>query len=152
MKHLKLWLATILLTGCDFGMTGDDAVRQTAVSWAEAYFNCDFHEAEKYVTPESIKWLRFAASNVTEQELQLLNENNATVEAWDGFTIANDTICIVTLSVKNNLTNTPLRESPKLSEEDTFTVTVVKRDNQWRVRMEGLPRSEKRSLDSDEDE
>ena len=66
MKHLKMMIGLLLLTGCGEATESDDAARQVAQAWGDAYFNCDYHEAEQYVTEESGKWLRFAASNTTE--------------------------------------------------------------------------------------
>lgn len=143
MKHLKLCFAVALLASCDLAMSGDEAARKTAVAWADAYFNCDFHEAEEYCTAESGKWLRFAASNVTEQDLQLLRERNAVAEAEEYFPVANDTLRVVRLKVKNYLSPKALGAPSQMADEGTFSVTVVQRDGQWRVKMEGMPRSEK---------
>lgn len=143
MKHLKLWLAVALFTSCDIGINGDEAAQKAAVAWADAYFNCDFHEAEEYSTAESGKWLRFAASNVTEQDLQLLRERNAVVEADEYFPEANDTLRVVRLTVRNYLAPKALGEASQLADVGHFNVTVVKRNDHWKVKMEGLPRSEK---------
>lgn len=125
------------------GMDGDDAARKVAVSWADAYFNCDFHEAEEYSTEDSGKWLRFAASNVSEEDLQLLRGRNAVAESSDYFLEANDTLRIVTLTVRNYLVPKPLGEPSQLADEGRFTVKVVKRGSHWKVKMDGMPRSEK---------
>ena len=143
MKHLKLLLATALFASCNLSMNDDGTARETAMAWADAYFNCDFHEAEEYSTKESGKWLRFAASNVTEQDLQLLRERNAVAEADEYFPVANDTLRVVRLTVRNYLAPKALGEPSQLAEEGHFNITVVKHDNNWKVKMEGMPRSEK---------
>ncbi len=143
MKQLLLFLAAILAVGCDAGMTGDQQAMDAAEDWAEAYFNCDFKEACEHVTPESEKWLRFAASNTTEQDLKLLQEaGGAEVSVNEGFEEANDTMRLVTLTVTNCLT-----AKPALAKEATFKVVVVKRDADWLVRMEGLPQNGMQSRD-----
>ncbi|MBQ3698373.1 MAG: hypothetical protein II886_00525 [Prevotella sp.] len=147
MKHLKVFMAALLLAGCDLGFNGDEAARDAAVAWADAYFNCDFHEAAEYATPESGKWLRFAASNTTEDGLELLRERNAKVEGDDYYPVANDTLRVIKLKVWNPLLPTVPGQEARQAEKGEFLVTVVKRDGSWKVRMEGLPRSEKQSRD-----
>ena len=146
MKYLKLLLLTAFQVGCDWGTESNQAVMNIAQSWAEAYFNCDYHDAEQYITTESQKWLRFAASNTTEQDLQLLQAHDVTIETTDD-TVCNDTLHVVTLQVSNYLAPTALGDSVAIASQGVFQVTVVKRDGQWQVRMEGLPRSEKQSRD-----
>ena len=146
MRQLLLLLTAVMMTGCNLGFEGDDAALDVATNWAEAYFNCDYHEAASYATAESDKWLRFAASNTTEQDLQTL-EGKATATADEYYTEANDTLRIVTLHVRNFLKPVAVGAPAQLQEEGTFLVTVVKRDGKWQVRMEDLPRSEKQSRD-----
>ena len=146
MRQLFFLLTAIMMASCNLGFEGDGAALDIATNWAEAYFNCDYHEAATYATTESDKWLRFAASNTTEQDLQTI-QGKASVTADDNFTVANDTLRIVTLNVKNFLKTVAIGAPAQLQEEGTFLVTVVKRDGKWKVRMEGLPRSEKQSRD-----
>ncbi|MCR5365388.1 MAG: hypothetical protein K6E67_04505 [Prevotella sp.] len=146
MRQLFLLLSAAIMASCNIGQEGDDVALSVATDWADAYFNCDFHEAASYATAESEQWLRFAASNTTEQDLQTV-KGGATATADDYFTVANDTLRVVTLHVRNFLKPVAVGEPAQLQEEGTFLVTVVKRDGKWKVRMEGLPRSEKQSRD-----
>jgi hypothetical protein len=143
MKLLLLFATAILIAGCDAGMTGDQQARNAAEDWADAYFNCDFKDAKEYVTEESQKWLQFAASNTTEQDLKLLQEaGGAQITVSEDFEEANDTMRLVTLTVNNCLT-----AKSALSKEATFKVRVVKREVGWQVRMEGLPQNGMQSRD-----
>ena len=126
MKQLLLFMATVLMVGCDTAMSNGQKACDAAGAWADAYFNCDYKDAKGYVTDDSQKWLQFAASNTTEQDLKRLLEAGG---------------ARVTLSVSNVLTATGV------ADEGTFHVTVVKRDAGWQVRMEGLPQSGMRSRD-----
>ena len=146
MRQLFLLLSAAIMASCNIGQEGDDVALNVATDWADAYFNCDFHEAASYATAESERWLRFAASNTTEQDLQTV-KGGATADADDYFTVANDTLRVVTLHVRDFLKPVAVGEPAQLQEEGTFLVTVVKRDGKWKVRMEGLPRSEKQSRD-----
>ena len=146
MKQLLLFLVAILMVGCELGMDGDQQAQQVAGNWADAYFNCDFKDASSYVTPESQKWLQYAASNTTEEELTMLkNAGGARVSISNSFDEANDTMRLVTLNVTNVLTTQ--QQKPVLAKEGTFKVMVVKRDGEWQVRMAGLLQSGKQSHD-----
>ena len=147
MKTMIGVLAAMVMAGCSVGNADDESARETAVTWADAYFNCDYAEASQYVTEESVKWLRLAASNTTENDLALLREENAVVEGAEFFTSATDTLRVVQLRVSHYLAATPLGEDASLGADGRFNVTVVLRNGAWRVRMEGLPRSERQSRD-----
>jgi hypothetical protein len=148
MKVFFLFCTAFLMTGCSLVMTDDNEAMDVAARWAEAYFNYDFHEAEQFVTPESERWLRFAASNTTEHDLQLVQEDGeAIVDVDDFFTEANDTLRIVQLRVRNFVSATLPADSAHRVEEALFNITTVLRDGKWKVRMEGLPQSEKLSRD-----
>lgn len=147
MKQLLLFMTAILLAGCDGGMDGDQQARESAGDWADAYFNCDFKDASEYVTPESQKWLQYAASNTSADELKLLQEaGDAQVTVDDGFDEANDTMRLVTLYVTNSL-KPSVQGKAELVKDGTFKVMVVKCEVGWQVRMAGLPRNEKQNRD-----
>ena len=140
-------MTALMLAGCDGGMDGDQQAREAARDWADAYFNCDFKDASGYVTTESQKWLQYAASNTSVEELKLLQEaGGAQVSVDDGFDEANDTMRLVTLNVTNSL-KPSAQGKAELVKDGTFKVVVVKREAGWQIRMAGLPRSEKQSRD-----
>ena len=145
MKLLLLFLAAILMAGCDMGIDGDQQAKNVAEAWADAYFNCDYKDASGYVTPESQKWLQYAASNTTAEELEVLKDaGGAQVAVEELFDEANDTMRLVTLNVTNSLKPS---KNPELVKDGMYKVVVVKRADSWQVRMVGLPRNEKQSRD-----
>ena len=147
MKKILFISMLCIVVSCNLGVDGDQTALSAAEQWAEAYFNDDFQEAGKYATPESERWLRFAASNATEEDLQLLNANKATTEADEHFSTANDTLRVVTLHVKNYLSYTSLGSKAVQVKEGVCHVNVVKTKDGWRVKMEGLPQSGMQSHD-----
>ena len=147
MKKLLIFAMTLSLVACDMMQSDDDKATDVAVQWGEAYFNCDYHAAEALSTPESLRWLQFAASNTTQQDLDLLKQQAAEVEATDFFPEANDTLRVVELRVNHYLSKNLSMGVSQQKEEGIFQTTVVKRGDKWLVRMASLPRSEKRSRD-----
>ena len=147
MKKLLIWALALSLTACSMLRKDDDQATAVAVEWGEAFFNCDYHAAEALCTPESRRWLQFAASNTTQHDLDMLRQQAAQVEATEFFPEASDTLRVVELAVRNSLSPNINAEESSQIEEALFHTTVVKRNGQWLVRMEGLPRSEKQSRD-----
>ncbi len=147
-KYISLF-TIVFLAACSFGNQGDEEALQVAEQWGDAFFNCDFHRAERYCTTDSKQWLQFAASNTTEQDLQLLqqNEDGATVTAEDFFPEANDTMRMVMLQVKNHLSTPAIGDTAIMVEKSVFRIPVVKQKGEWRVKMEDLPRSGRQSRD-----
>ena len=148
MRVLLLFLTAVIMGGCS-PATGDDTeAKEAARAWADAYFNCDYNDAAQYATPESRKWLAYAATNTTEEELQRLNDaGGATVSMNDGFEAANDTLRQVTVTVSNALIADGQGLSAPAANEAVCRVTVVRREGRWMVRMEGLPQSGMQSRD-----
>ena len=147
MKKYLILSLTLALTACKMMQNDDDQATAIAIEWGEAFFNCDYHAAEALSTPDSRRWLQFAASNTTQQDLDLLKQHAAEVEATDFFPEANDTLRVVELAVRNSVKPTIAGEQPSQIEKAMFRTTVVKRNGSWLVRMASLPRSEKQSRD-----
>jgi hypothetical protein len=147
MKKLLIWALALSLTACSMLHKDDDQATAVAVEWGEAFFNCDYHAAEALCTPESRRWLQFAASNTTQHDLDMLRQQAAQVEATEFFPEASDTLRVVELVVRNSVSPTIHGGESAQVEEALFHVTVVKRNGSWLVRMASLPRSEKQSRD-----
>ena len=147
MKKLLILAMVLSLTACNLTNREDTLATDVAVQWGEAFFNCDYHAAQALSTPESRRWLQFAASNTTQQDLDLLKQHAAEVEATDYFPAANDTLRVVQLVVRKCLSPAVNGGAPLQVDEALFSVTVVKRNDQWLVRMASLPRSERQSRD-----
>ena len=147
MKKYLILSLTLALTACNMMQNDDNQATAIAIEWGEAFFNCDYHAAEALSTPDSRRWLQFAASNTTQQDLDLLKQHAAEVEATDFFPEANDTLRVVELAVRNSVKPTIAGEQPSQIEKAMFRTTVVKRNGSWLVRMASLPRSEKQSRD-----
>ena len=152
MKYLLFLVFAALMTGCHYLMGEDGTAADVAERWAEAYFRCDYHEAEKLCTPESWRWLQFAASNTTQHDLDLIGERVVKVEFDDFFPQRNDTMMTVRLRVSHYLKPAAIGLKSTLGEDGVFDIVVVKRHDQWMVRMEGLPRSGRQSRDAGSDE
>lgn len=149
MKKYLFCLCLGLFMGCEEKEADPDAkVVAFAAAFADAYFNMDFTKARGMVAPEDVKWLRFMASNVTQEDVDLLNaqEEGATAEA-EGYERLDDSTLVVTMCVRNYLVKDSLGAAADMAAEGRFRFVVVERGGDYKVRMEGLPRSERQSRD-----
>ena len=122
------------------------AAQATADAFTESYFNYSFERSSGFCTDESIVWLRLAASNVTQEDVDLLNSQpeEATAEALD-IDITSDTTALAVYRVSNFLLADTLGRPGRIVEHADFPITLVKRGGKWKVRMEGPLRSERQS-------
>lgn len=148
-KYLFLVATAWLLINCKETATDpDSSMSDKAQAFAEAYFNYDYQEAVKHVTPESERWLRFAASNITQEDIDAVNAQPmaASVETeevdWE-----NDTTASVTVVVRDFIQKDSIGKPGRPCAEGRFRLTVVTRNGNPSVRMACPLRSEKQSLD-----
>ena len=156
MKKISFFaLGFLLLTSCFEQESVPNAeARKRVQAFAEAYFNYDFQRAAELVTPESMKWLRFAATNITQQDVDMLNaqEMPTVVDVTDYWQAPGDSTGTATVEVTNYLQKTAIEGGMQLVDDATFQLTVVEREGVYYVRMEGLPRSGRQSRDPAGDE
>ena len=140
MKYYLLFALAFLLNSCQLtDANSSEAVDKPLLAWAEAYFGFDYKEALDYMTPESEKWIRFAASNITEKDVSYINEHNqeAKVEIVDRYMMAGDTTCSARIRVSDFVQLGFIGEDSKVIDQAEYQVTLVNRDGKWLVRMEG---------------
>lgn len=140
MKYYLLFAWVFLLGSCQSGdMDSAEAVDKPLNEWAEAYFSFNYKEALEYMTPESEKWIRYAASNITEQDIQYINEHNKDVrtEIVDRYIMAGDTTCSAHIRVSDFVQLGFVGQNGKVVDQAEFQVELVKRNGKWLIRMEG---------------
>ena len=150
MKNLVLLIfCTCFMAGCKEKEQDPYAiVKQQVSTFAEAYFNYEFETAREFVASESEKWLRFAASNVLQDDIDLLNARQApatvSVESCER---VNDSTVLATVKVNNFMKKDSIGQAGTIVDEALFKFLLVNREGKYYVRMEGLPRSERQSHD-----
>ena len=108
MKQAFLpYLAAMLLTLLGSCSHSDDFApwEQAVESFSVAYFNWDYPKAASYATDSSLPWLSYAGSQVTQDDLELINTKTelATVEVMPDAVIVNDSCVVATGLVRNFL-------------------------------------------------
>mgnify|MGYP006873138280 CR=1 FL=1 len=150
-----LILVCAFISACGQGVQNNEMLlAEVADSFCVRYFNYDFVGAGKYCTDDSRKWLRFAASNVTEKDLEILygQETPARIEITDVAYHEPDSTALVTVVVEDYWDMDVIgQENDELTlthhRVGVFKFPLVRQQEKWKIRMEDLPRSGKRSHD-----
>lgn len=138
----------ILFHSCsDMPKTKDDEEIITVTdNFASCYFNFNFMKAKLFCTPESEKWLKFSASNITQEDIEILNNlpKGASCEPGEIRHI-NDTSAIADCNVSDFLRIDTLGKPGEVTRHGMYKIPVIKRNGKWMVKMEGPLQSEKQS-------
>lgn len=116
--------------------------------FASTYFNYRLKEASKYCTDESVTWLKFVASNISQDDINLLRQQDegAYHEVTD-VEITNDTSANVECKVYNFMKLDTLGQNGTITKQALYKINLVKRGGKWLIKMGGPLRSEMRSHD-----
>ena len=137
------------LTGCQSHQGDEDQLENDIDSFATYYFNWQFPKTQKYCTQSSEPWLRYAASNVHQADVDLLRTKaeDATVEINDIDFGDDEVSAIADITVRNFLQMDSIGEEAHLVEEADFLLPMCMENGVWKVRMASLPQSGKRNHD-----
>lgn len=115
-------------------------------SFCQTYFSYQFERAMAFVTDESHKWLIYAASNVHQEDVDLMRsqESTASVDVDEVIAPENDTIGYALVSVDNHLVMDSIGEVGHMRDNAQYRLGMVKRGGKWKIKMDGLPREVKR--------
>lgn len=139
----------LFLSSCD-GVHDDkkNGVEAAAEEFAVCFFSFDLEKARGLSVPESDKWLRFYADNVTDGEVKDFIEEGEGVSCKAVDTrVLTDTSAVVCCEVSGFLDNTSFDVAPRISDSGVFEFNLVKRGNRWLVKMEGLPQNGRQNRD-----
>ena len=137
-RFLFVIFATMLLTGCF--QHGENDAREAVDSFSVAYFNWRFADAMPFVTPQSTRWLRFAAAQVNQEDVDSLRAKRYAADVKvDGISSVDDTTKLATVIVRDFIAMDSIGRSPRAVPVDTFHIPVALTSGYWRVKLSRLP-------------
>ena len=152
LKYLIAVGAIIMVAGCEsasrFRM--ESKARTAADSFATYYFNWQFDKAARFATDSSMIWLRYAASQVHEADIELLREKEDAVVDIDEIVIDDEEKASAHITVRDFVRMDTIGTEGHLVEKASFVLQMERKAEErgdWKIRMEGLPQSEKRNRD-----
>ncbi|MBR4390289.1 MAG: hypothetical protein IKT00_14100 [Prevotella sp.] len=115
-------------------------------SFSHAYFLYQFERAMTFTTDESHKWLVYAASNVHQEDLDIMRsqKTSTSVEVEEVEAPENDTVGYAVVSINNYLVMDTIGEAGHIRDNVLYRLDMVKRGGKWKIKMDGLPKEMKR--------
>ena len=116
-----------------------------ALSFSKTYFNWQFGKAMTYCTPASQKWMRYAASQVHQGDVDLLRalDEGAKCRVKNVWFEAEDSVATALVSIENFLHMDTVGSTAHLVKKANFKLRIVRSDKTWKVELSGLPQEEK---------
>ncbi len=144
-------MATSVFThaACQPHEGSEEQLKTDVDSFATYYFNWHFPKAIKYCTAQSERWLKYAASNVHEADVEQLRQKaeDATIEIHDIKFEADEVSATVSISVKNFLQMDTIGQEAHFVEQAYFHLPMEIENGKWKIKMANLPQSEKKNPD-----
>lgn len=121
----------------------EDKLKDTADSFARTYFNWQFNEALAHCTTSSQQWIQYAASQVTQADVDLLRgmETGASCELKSIQRHNGDTTATVVMTVENFLSMDSIQTTGRIIPSAYFQLDMVYRNKLWKVDLSGPPRA-----------
>jgi hypothetical protein len=110
-------------------------IEKAADSFAINYYNWNYLKCSQFVTHESQKYLKFKASNVTDEDIKLLRSmsDGAKVEIENNYSFENDSAVTVKMKVYNFCYADTIGHPSKVYDYAEATLLLLKRSNKWKV-------------------
>ena len=126
---LPLWLSSValLMVGCgQYSGASEGKLTQTVDSFATYYYNWQFHRALHFVTPQSEQWLRLCASQLTQEDVDLLNQQTEKPSyVIDELELIDDSTARVSITVHNYLLTDTIGQPARLVDKGSFILDAV---------------------------
>lgn len=148
-RYSFLLLALPMLMACSGSKDGsEEQLKEVADSFSVGYFNYDLQKAKRFSTDDSEKWLQYIASNIQQEDVDILRQQElpATVQVGE-VSYTGDSSAIVDITVEHFLKLDSMGKAGQMTDEAAFRLNAHIHNGRWYIRMEGPLRSEKRSHD-----
>lgn len=125
-------LAGVLLTAsCSY--REEKAIEQSVVGFAQNYFNLRYQKALNACTPESEKWVRFKATNITQEDVDVYNSKRDTAECDVESIDLDDDKATAIVEVRNFLNCDSIGKPASICPNAKFKLELKKQGEKWMV-------------------
>lgn len=136
-------LCALALLSCHADKNEEQA-ETAAQNFAQLFFGCRYSEAAQLCTPESQRWIKYVATNVTDSDLAVLNA--ATEEPSydiDDLSLDNDSAATCTVTAHHYLLMHDIGASGHMADEGCYTLRLTRQNGKWLVALDGVPHPDK---------
>ena len=136
-----------VVASCEFHAGSSRQLKKEVDSFAVYYFNWQFYHAIRFVTPESEKWIRYAASQVHQADIDLLQQKDvpATCEINEIAYDDEHNTAIAHVTIHDYLRMDTIGKAATIVDAAQFRIplTYYAATDKWVVEMNELLRPEK---------
>lgn len=137
------FIIAVIQISC-LGDKTENEIRNISKEFADNYFNFQYANAAQLCTPESEKWLRYVASNITNDDVKIINANqHSTKTKITNARKENDSIWTVVLSVSNAFVIDSIGKVGIIKSDEEYKFEVRMRDGRWLVNLNKVPEPNK---------
>lgn len=141
---IMVLVVLFLLVACDFHAGSSRQLKKEVDSFAVYYFNWQFHKAVRFVTPESEKWMSYAASQVHQADIDLLQQKElpATCEIMEITYDDKVFSAIAHVTIRNYLRMDTIGKVASVIDVANFDIPLSyhSQSDKWIVNINELPR------------
>lgn len=130
----NIFLLSLFLLATSCGHSHGDGREKVLDGFADAYFNYDFQTAAKFCSPESSKWLRYEASQMTQADVdRLASKGFGAAHSIVDVENLSDSLAQYTLDVNDYYATAALDSVGRVVDHMLFKVSLRRRNNNWEV-------------------
>lgn len=134
--------ALLLLAACVNSHQGSEKqLKENVDSFCQTYFAWQFPEATAFCTDSSRQWLSYAASNVHEEDVEMLrNMNEGTSHEIKELNYDSDSTATVSVIVSNVLVMDTIGKVAHIVDHAQYLIPLKYEKDSWRVNLSSLLR------------
>ena len=140
---ILLFVSTINLTSSCQRISNSNDITIVADSFATNFYNWRLEKALKYCTAESKTQISFLASNISEKDIELINQRNedASIEITNTGMLEESIKARISMKIYNSFKMKDINSDIQLNKERDVTINLIKTNEGWKVDLTTLKES-----------
>lgn len=140
---ILLFVITINLTSSCQRISNSNDITIVADSFATNFYNWRLEKALKYCTAESKTQISFLASNISEEDIELINQRNedASIEITNTGMLEEGIKARISMKIYNSFKMKDINSDIQLNKERDVTINLIKTNEGWKVDLTTLKES-----------
>lgn len=106
---------------------------ECAKTFASHYFNLRYVQSVDFCTPKSKKWISYKASNISQEDLDVLNSQQDTAECEIESSDVEDDKATVVVNVSHFLKCDTIGKPGHICDNEKFELTLKRNGEKWLV-------------------
>lgn len=122
----------------------EEEIENVALRFSQCFFECKYKEAASLCTHQSEKWIKFAATNISDSDLVVFNQSQAIPQySVTDVNVIDDSTVSVKVEVENYLSAQSIDHKACIKPQGMYTITLRKQTGTWKVDLSCVPQEDK---------